>query len=209
MAEERVRRKLVAILAADVAGYSRLMGTDEEGTHAALIAHRTELIEPKFSEYGGRIANTAGDSILAEFPSVVEALRCAIDMQCGIAERNVDLPEDRRIEFRIGLNLGDVIEQNGDLLGEGVNIAARLESLADPGGICLSRAARDQVRDRIEISLEDLGEVEAKNIARPVRVFRYSPDGHTTPSSQASANAKKWRLPAIAAALVIIIGGVA
>ena len=209
MAKERVQRRLAAILAADVAGYSRLMGADEEGTHAALIAHRRELIDPKISEYGGRIANTAGDSVLAEFPSVVEALRCAIDVQRGIAERNSSIPKDRRIELRIGLNLGDVIEQDGDLLGEGINVAARLESLADPGGICLSRAARDQVRDLMEIALEDLGEIEVKNIVRPVRVFRYSPDGDITPSKRASAIAKSWRLPAIAAALVAVIAGAA
>ncbi len=181
MAKERVQRRLAAILAADVAGYSRLMSADEEGTLAALTAHRTELIDPKITEFGGRIANTAGDSILAEFPSVIEALRCAIDVQRGIAERNAGIAEDRRIEFRVGLNLGDVIEQNGDLLCEGVNIAARLEGLADPGGICLSRAARDQVRDRMDIALEDMGEVEVKNIARPVRVFRYWPHGEAAP----------------------------
>ena len=112
------------------------MGADEEGTHASLIAHRTELIDPKIGEYRGRIANTAGDSVLTEFPSVVEALHCAIDVQRGIAERNVGTPEDRRIEFGFGLKRGDVIEQDGDLVGEGVNVAARLESLADPGGIC-------------------------------------------------------------------------
>jgi len=209
VAEERVQRRLAAILAADVAGYSRLMSADEEGTLAALTAHRTELIDPKITEFGGRIANTAGDSVLAEFPSVIEALRCAIDMQRGIAERNVGIAEDRRIEFRVGLNLGDVIEQNGDLLGEGVNIAARLEGLADTGGICLSRAARDQVRDRMEIAFKDMGEVEVKNIARPVRVFRYWPHGDTAPSPQAKTRVQRWRMPAIAASLIVIIGGVA
>lgn len=193
MVEERIQRRLVAILAADVAGYSRLMGADEEGTHSALIAHRTEAIDPKIREYGGRIANTAGDSVLAEFSSVVEALRCAIDIQRDISERNAGIPEERCIEFRIGLNLGDVIEQNGDLLGEGVNVAARLEGLADPGGICLSRAARDQVRDRMEIALEDLGEIEVKNIMRPVRVFRVAAQGKK--SANATNTAKPLPLP--------------
>ena len=193
MVEERIQRRLVAILAADVAGYSRLMGADEEGTHSTLIAHRTEAIDPKIREYGGRIANTAGDSVLAEFSSVVEALRCAIDIQRGISERNAGIPEERCIEFRIGLNLGDVIEQNGDLLGEGVNVAARLEGLADPGGICLSRAARDQVRDRMEIALEDLGEIEVKNITRPVRVFRVAAQGKK--SANATNTDKPLALP--------------
>lgn len=206
MAEERLQRRLAAILAADVAGYSRLMSADEEGTLAALTAHRTELIDPKITEFGGRIANTAGDSILAEFPSVVEALRCAIDVQRAIAERNAGIPEDHRIEFRVGLNLGDVIEQNGDLLGEGVNVAARLEGLADPGGICLSRAARDQVRDRMEIALEDLGEIEVKNIARPVRVFRYSPDGDAPQRPWRRVRNRRAARAAAAVALLVVAG---
>jgi len=148
------QRRLAAILAADVAGYSRLMGADEEGTIAALRAHRVDIMDPKLEQFHGRIANTAGDSLLIEFSSAVDALRCAIHA------------------FRMGLNVGDVIGQGGDLLGDGVNIAARLEGLAELGGICLSRAARDQVRDRMDLELEGLGEVEVKNIARPVRVFK-------------------------------------
>jgi TolB-like protein len=171
MADGEVTRRLAAIVAADVAGYSRLTGDDEEGTLAALRAHRCELIDPKITEYRGRIANTAGDSILVEFPSVIEALRCMIDVQRGMVERNGAVPEESRIEFRVGINVGDVLELDGDLLGDGVNVAARLEALAEPGGICLSRAARDQVRDRMDVTLEDLGEVEVKNIARPVRCF--------------------------------------
>ena len=218
MAEERLQRRIVAILAADVAGYSRLMSADEEGTLAALTAHRAELIDPKITEFGGRIANTAGDSILAEFPSVIEALRCAIDVQRGIADRNTDTPEDGRIEFRIGLNLGDVIEQNGDLLGEGVNVAARLEGLAHPSGICLSRAARDQVRDRIQIDLEDMGEIAVKNIARPVRMFRYWPHETAAPPSQMHTDTKgghpaqenaggirRWRYHAVAAIALLMV----
>lgn len=165
-------RKLTTILAADVAGFTRLTGADEEATVTALRAHRLELIDALIAAYDGRIANTAGDSLLVEFPSVVGALRCAHEIQAGMAERNSGLPKNRRIEFRIGINVGDVIEQDGDLLGDGVNLVARLEELAEPGGICLSRAVRDQVHGRSDIDLEDLGEVELKNVTRPVRVFR-------------------------------------
>ena len=166
-------RRLAAIVAADVAGYSRMTACDEEGTIAALRSHRTELIDPTIAGYGGRIANTAGDSILVEFPSVVEAVRCCVDIQHGLAERNAGIPQETRIMFRIGVNLGDIVEQDGDLLGDGVNVAARLEGLSEPGGICLSRAARDQVRDRLEIGLEEIGEVEVRNIPRPIRVWRW------------------------------------
>lgn len=169
---ERSNRRLAAIVAADVAGYSRLVGLDEEGTLQSLHAHREELLDPLIAEHGGRIANTAGDSLLLEFPSAVDAVRCAVAVQAGMAGRNADVEETRRVEFRIGINVGDVIAQGDDLLGDGVNVAARLEGLADPGGICISRTARDQVRDRMEIALHDMGEVEVKNIARPVRVFR-------------------------------------
>jgi adenylate cyclase len=168
---ERVTRRLAAIVAADVAGYSRLIAADEEGTYLALRRHRTDLIDPKIKEFGGRIANTAGDSLLVEFPSVVDALRCSLDIQAGMRERNQEVPPVQRIEYRIGVNLGDVIEADGDLLGDGVNVAARLENLAEPGGVCLSRAARDQVQDRLVISLKDLGEIKVKNIPRPVRAF--------------------------------------
>ena len=139
------QRRLTTIVAADIAGFSRLVGNDEEGTLAAQRNHRVELIEPLLAEYHGRIANTAGDSFLFEFSSTVEAVRFAIAMQEGMAERNRDTPVDRRIKYRIGINLGDVISDGDDLLGDGVNVAARLEGLAEPGGICLSRAARDQV----------------------------------------------------------------
>jgi adenylate cyclase len=169
---ERTQRRLAAIVAADVAGYSRLVGLDEEGTLHALRSHRQELIDPLIKEHGGRIANTAGDSILIEFPSAVDAVRCALAVQQSLPERNREIDEDRRINFRVGINVGDVIVEGEDLLGDGVNVAARLEGLAEPGGICLSRTARDQVRDRLDLDLEDLGEIEVKNIARPVRVFR-------------------------------------
>jgi len=172
MAETRVQRRLAAILAADAVGYSRLIGADEEGTLAALKAHRLELIDPKVERHHGRIVKTTGDGALIEFASVVDAVRCAIDVQRGMAERNTGVPSDERIEFRIGINVGDIVIDGDDILGDGVNIAARLEGLAEPGGVLVSRAVRDQVRDRLDLVLEDLGEHELKNIARPVRVYR-------------------------------------
>ena len=172
MAETRVQRRLAAILAADAVGYSRLIGADEEGTLAALKAHRLELIDPKVERHHGRIVKTPGDGALIEFASVVDAVRCAIDVQRGMAERNTGVPSDERIEFRIGINVGDIVIDGDDILGDGVNIAARLEGLAEPGGVLVSRAVRDQVRDRLDLVLEDLGEHELKNIARPVRVYR-------------------------------------
>jgi class 3 adenylate cyclase len=175
-------RRLAAILAADVAGYSRLMGADEEGTLAALKAIRRELGDPKIAEHRGRIVKTTGDGLLVEFASVVDAVRCAVEMQQAIAERNAEVPTERRIEFRIGINLGDVILDEGDIYGDGVNIAARLEALAEPGEICVSRVVRDQVRDRLDISFEDRGEQQVKNIARPVHVFRIPIIGHASAS---------------------------
>jgi adenylate cyclase len=172
MTEERVERRLTAILAADVAGYSRLMGLDEEGTLAALKTLRREVADPKIKEHRGRIVNTTGDGLLSEFASVVDAVRCAVEVQDEIAARNTGVQADRRIDFRIGINLGDVIFDDNDIFGDGVNVAARLEALAEPGGICVSRVVRDQVRDKLAISFEDMGEQQVKNIARPVRAFR-------------------------------------
>ena len=160
-------------MAADIAGFSRLVGIDEEATLAAQRGHRTELIEPLLAEHHGRIANTAGDSFLFEFPSAVEAVRCLMAVQDGIAERNGDIPAERRIEYRIGINVGDVVADGDDLLGDGVNIAARLENICEPGGIVLSDDAYRQVRDRLEIKWEDCGEHEVKNIKRPVQVWRW------------------------------------
>jgi class 3 adenylate cyclase len=165
-------RRLAAILAADVAGYSRLMGADEEGTLERLKAHRRQLIDPKIAEHHGRIVKTTGDGLLVEFQSIVDAVRCAVEVQRGIAQRNAALPEDKRIEFRIGINLGDIILDEGDIFGDGVNVAARLEALAEPGGICVSRVVRDQVRDKLDAVFEDMGEQQVKNIARPVRAYR-------------------------------------
>ena len=170
-------RRLTAILAADVAGYSRLMGVDEEGTHERLQAHLGELVNPKIAEHRGRIVKNTGDGFLAEFPSVVDAVRCAVEVQRGMVDRNKETPPEKRIEFRIGINLGDVIAEEDDIFGDGVNVAARVEALADPGGICVSRVVRDQVRDRVDYNFEELGEQQVKNIARPVRVYAWRPDG--------------------------------
>src|ERR1700758_3761600 len=158
-------RRLAAILAADVAGYSRLMGMDGEGTHERLQAHLQELVEPKIAEHRGRIVKNTGDGFLAEFASVVDAVRCAVEVQRGMAERNADTPPEERIEFRVGINLGDVIAEAADIFGDGVNVAARLEALAEPGRICVSRVVRDQVRDKLDYAFDDLGDQQVKNIA--------------------------------------------
>jgi TolB-like protein/class 3 adenylate cyclase/tetratricopeptide (TPR) repeat protein len=177
MAEARVERRLAAILAADVAGYSRLMGVDEEGTLAALKAYRREVIDPKIAEHRGRIVKTTGDGALIEFASAVDAVRCAIEIQRAMAERNVAIPEDHRIEFRIGINVGDVIIDDGDIYGDGVNIAARVETLANPGGICLSDNAYQQIKGKLALDVNDMGEQPLKNIAQPVRVYGVRLDG--------------------------------
>src|SRR6516165_2897386 len=177
MATTTATRRLTAILAADVAGYSRLMGEDEEGTHDRFKAHLDELIEPKIREHRGRIVKTTGDGVLAEFASVVDAVRCAGEIQQAMADRDLDLTEERRIRFRIGVNLGDVIADGDDIFGEGVNIAARLEGLAAPGGICVSGTVRDHIGDRLPYAFEDMGEQSVKNIARPVRVHALRPEG--------------------------------
>jgi len=169
---ERVARRLTAILAADVAGYSRLMGVDEEGTLAQLKAHRQALVDPKITEHRGRIVKTTGDGMLVEFASVVDALRCAVEVQRGMAERNAEVPEDKRIEFRVGINVGDIIIDGGDIYGDGVNVAARLEGLAEPGGICVSGRVQEDAEGKVEITFENAGEQQLKNIARPVRVYR-------------------------------------
>src|SRR6202007_2686127 len=169
-------RRLAAILAADVAVYSRLMGADEEGTHERLQAYLRELVSPKIAEHRGRIVKNTGDGLLAEFASVVDAVRCAVEIQRGMGEREPEVSEERRIRFRIGINLGDVIVEEHDIFGDGVNVAARLEGLAEPGGIRVSRVVRDQVRDRLDYTFEDLGERQVKNITRPVRVYALRPE---------------------------------
>ena len=170
-------RRLAAILAADVAGYSRLMGADEEGTLERLKALRRELLDPKIAEHQGRIVKTTGDGLLVEFASVVDAVRCAVEVQQAMAERNTGVAADSRIELRIGINLGDVIVEGDDLYGDGVNIAARIEALADAGGVFVSNTVHDHVRDRLPFVFEDLGEQQVKNIARPVRVYRVATGG--------------------------------
>src|SRR5271167_832047 len=176
MATTTATRRLTAILAADVVGYSRLMGVDEEGTHERVKAHLRELVDPKIREHHGRIVKTTGDGVLAEFASVVDAVRCAGEIQRAMADRDLDLAEERRLRFRIGVNLGDVIADGGDIYGDGVNIAVRLEGLAAPGGVCISRTVRDHVGHRLPYAFEDMGEQSVKNIARPVRVYALRPE---------------------------------
>ncbi len=167
-----MERRLTAILAADVVGYSRLIRADEEGTLVALKALRADLIDPKIVLHHGRIVKLMGDGMLAEFPSVVDAVRAAVEAQRAVTEHTSALPEDRRIEFRVGINLGDVVIDGDDIHGDGVNVAARLEGLSEPGGICISGKVYEEVRDRVDLAFEDLGEREVKNIDRPVRVWR-------------------------------------
>jgi TolB-like protein/class 3 adenylate cyclase/Flp pilus assembly protein TadD len=208
-----VERKLTAILAADVVGYSRLMGDDEAGTLVALQSHREALIEPKAAQYGGRTVKLMGDGALMEFNSVVDAVAFAVEVQVAMRERNEGVTEDRQIVYRIGINLGDIIIQDEDIYGDGVNVAARLEGLAEPGGICLSRAARDQVRDKLDLDFEDLGEVEVKNITRPIRVFRVNLNdkaaGLATPVVHKATKPghRRWMVAA-AAVLLAAVGGV-
>jgi adenylate cyclase len=177
MAEARVERRLAAILAADVAGYSRLMGVDEEGTLAALKGYRREIIDPKIAEHRGRIVKTTGDGALVEFASAVDAVRCAMEIQRAMTERNAEISEERRVEFRIGINIGDIIIDEGDIYGDGVNIAARLETLASPGAICLSDNAYQQIKGKLSLDVNDMGEQPLKNIASPVRVYRVQLSG--------------------------------
>ena len=174
--QARVERRLAAILAADVVGYSRLMGADEEGTHERFKAHLRELVDPKIRKHRGRIVKTTGDGVLAEFASVVDAVRCAAEIQRAMADRDLDFAEERRLRFRIGVNLGDVIADGG-IYGDGVNIAVRLEGLAAPGSICISGTVRDHIGDRLTYAFEDMGEQSVKNIARPVRVYALRPGG--------------------------------
>ena len=177
-----MERRLAAILAADVAGYSRLMGIDEEGTHKDLKAHRHELVEPKIRHHRGRIIKNTGDGFLAEFTSVLDAVRCATEIQQGMTERNAKTPDDRRIDFRVGVHQGDIITDSGDIFGDGVIIAARLEGIADPGGICVSGRVQEDVRGKLDLALDDIGEQQLKNIERPVRVYRIRLENKATRS---------------------------
>jgi len=175
VATERAQRKLAAVLAADVVGYSRLMGADEGGTLRQLKAHRRALVDPNIAQHRGRIVKTTGDGMLVEFASAVDAVCCAIEVQRGMAERNTDVPHDKRIDFRIGINVGDIITEGGDIFGDGVNVAARLETLAEPGGLCVSARVQEDVIGRLPVSFEDRGDQHVKNIARPVRVYALDP----------------------------------
>jgi adenylate cyclase len=199
MPEEKVERRLAAIFAGDIAGYSRLMGADEEGTLHQLKSIRKELVDPKITEHRGRIVKTTGDGILVEFTSAVDAVRCAVEIQRGMTERNVDIPTERRIEFRIGINVGDIIIDGGDIYGDGVNVAARLENLAQPNGILVSRTVHDHVQDKLSFSFEDIGEQSVKNITRPVRAFRIGVGDEAGRPAPATPDAEAvWRRPAVA-----------
>src|SRR6476469_384020 len=172
LSSEHVERRLAAILAADVAGSCRLIGIDEEGTLARLKALRRTLFDPKIAEHHGRVVKNTGDGAIAEFASVVDAVRCADEIQRGMAEQNIDAPQVKRIEFRIGIHVGDIIIDENDIFGDGVNIAARLEGIAEPGGVCISDDAQRQIRGKVDIAFEDMGSQNLKNIAEPMRAWR-------------------------------------
>ncbi len=188
MAQDRVERRLAAILATDMVGYSRLMEMDEEGTIARQKTHRKELIDPKIAEHRGRVVKTTGDGLLVEFASAVDAVRCAVDVQRAIAEREAGQSENRRIAYRVGINVGDVVVDGDDILGDGVNIAARLEGLAEPGGIFVSGNVHEQVAGKLDLAFEDKGEQTVKNIKKPVRVYRVRLDGRGTGAADAAAD---------------------
>jgi len=198
-------RRLAAILAADVAGYSRLMGADEEGTHERLKGHLRELVDPKIAEHHGRIVKNTGDGFLAEFPSVVGAVRCAVEVQRGMIDREPEVPEERRIRFRVGVNVGDVIAEEDDIFGDGVNVAARPEALAEPGGICVSRMVRDNVRDKLPYPFEDRGEQSVKNIARPVRVYAWRSEAVVDLPSTMVPHAAAISQPDVAPRMSIVV----
>ena len=210
MAEERVQRRLAAIMAADVVGYSRLMGSDETGTLAALKELRAELIDPTIAEFQGRIVKLMGDGALVEFASVVDAVECAVRIQRGIVTRNADIPESKRIAFRIGINLGDVIIEGDDIYGDGVNVAARLEGLAEPDGICISDLVHQSVAGKLELSFEDMGEQSVKNIAEPIRTYRIDvgiPGIRSDDASSTTTDAGFLERPALAVLPFENLGG--
>src|SRR6266567_2524612 len=188
-----MQRRLAAILAADVVGYSRLMGTDEMGTLTSLKSHRRELVDSGIAEHRGRIVKTTGDGMLVEFASAVDAVGCGVKIQRGMAERNANVPQEKRIEFRVGINIGDIIEDGGDIFGDGVNVAARLEGIADRGGICISRQVLDQVEGKLDLTFRELGRQNLKNIVRPVEVYALNLDEAGSPATRvlASANLKQ------------------
>ena len=211
---DHVERKLAAILAADIVGYSRLMGADEIGTLRALKSVRKDLVDAAVAAHGGRIVKTTGDGLLVDFPSVVDAVACAVTIQRGMIQRNLDVAEDRRIVFRIGINIGDIIIDGKDIFGDGVNIAARLESICEPGGLCISDLACDQVRGKLPLTFADGGEQQVKNITRPVRVYTMSPQAideapELSPGRVAPPKSRNRALLAGALALVLIVAGAA
>src|SRR6202790_2693403 len=189
MTGKAMQRRLAAILAADVVGYSRLMGTDEIGTLKSLKSHRRELVDSGIAEHHGRIVKTTGDGMLVEFASVVDAVSCAVHIQRSMVRRNVAVPADKRIIFRIGINVGDIIIDGDDIYGDGVNVAARLQTLAEPGGICVSRVVRDQVLDKLSFRFEELGAQAVKNIARPVQAYRVNFE----PGAPTRAVRRRWQ----------------
>jgi adenylate cyclase len=217
MVQPRVERKLVSVVVADVVGYSHLMELDEEGTHARLNAFQRDLLKPKISEHHGRIIKDTGDGALLEFASVVDAVRCAVEIQREMIDRNADFPVDRRIVFRFGINLGDVIVEPNDIHGDGVNVAARLEGLAEPGGVCISGTAHDQVRDRLPYVFTEKGEQTVKNISRPVRVYSLGANAIAAlPASPPSADSQqssgkylshRWLAVAGMAAVLVVAAG--
>ncbi len=213
MAQQGVQRKLVAILSADVVGYSRLMGTDEEGTLSALKEFRREVIDPSIEAHHGHIVKVMGDGMLAEFPSVVEAVKHAVEVQLTLAERNVDIPEDRRIEFRVGINLGDVIVEGKDIYGDGVNVAARLQELANPGGISIPQKVFEEVRNKLDVGFEFLGDQSVKNIERPIPVYRVllEPEAAGTVIGETPGRRRLWQQPVLAGlgVVLLMIGGIA
>ena len=208
----RDHRRLAAIVSADVVGYSLLMGRDDSATLAGLKAHRRELIDPKIAEYSGRIVKTTGDGLLLEFASVVDAVRCAVDIQRGMAERNAGVPPEQRIDFRIGINVGDIIIDGDDIFGDGVNVAARLQTLAEPGGICVSRVVRDQVLDKLSFGFDDLGPQAVKNIVLPVEVYRVDLGERSDTNTKRDRRWQRlrrvlgWRWFAVAAVAFALVG---
>jgi adenylate cyclase len=213
MADHGGGRRLAAILAADAVGYSRLMAADETGTHARLKALRKGFIEPKIEEHHGRLVKLTGDGALVEFASVLDAVACAVEIQRGVSGRNAAIAADDQIRFRIGVNLGDVIFDDDDLYGDGVNVAARLEALAEPGGVCISAKVHDEVKNKLGFGYQDLGPQPVKNLPEPIRAFRVlmEPDAAATSAGASTAAIRgrrlvAWRMPALAVALALDVG---
>ena len=214
MANKDIQHRLAAIFVADIVGYSRLMEADEAGTYAMLRAARSEVIDPAIAEHDGRIVKHTGDGFLAEFPTVHAAMECALGIQHEMGHRGADVPEDQRLKFRIGINLGDIIvDDDGDIFGDGVNVAARLESMASPGGICVSGPVYESIRKKLDVGLEDLGEQAVKNISAKVRVYEVRPDGEAgvpVPRSKRSQKRRSRLVVGAASVLsVLVIGGIA